>query len=427
MQQVIGRTNPWLVEHIRSNYHQLSRYDIDLFLINCGYDPKEIEAAWQEVLYPPRQTSRPALSFKMPKAPNLFSLLMLFSLGAIVFGLFHQINTPSTRVTNFTDRAFPNRNYDAALEKTFLPDSKQDDFYAMAFSPDGSSLVAAGKNDLTVGNLRTGVAEVIPGLSESAVAMAFSPDGKQLAVLGITQIQIWNMESRKSLATFRYGDDWPSTLAFSPDGKILAVGNEKGVIELLDATDNYRPIDFLQGHKGSVTSLAFSPDDKLLASAAQDQSVIIWSVEDHKPIQSIIRQNGTNYKLAFSPDSQKLAIASSDGVQVRDLNSFENVKSFVTPVKSKDPTPAKETTIGFSRDGKYLLSSYQDSLFIWETGPGMRSIRVQKSGGIINELAISPDGKKLAILTNSHQISLLDMQRLLTSRSGQFEVIRPHR
>lgn len=38
--------NPWLLDYIHKNRFQQSRYDIDLYLLQRGYDPNEIAAAW---------------------------------------------------------------------------------------------------------------------------------------------------------------------------------------------------------------------------------------------------------------------------------------------------------------------------------------------------------------------------------------------
>lgn len=38
--------NPWLLDYIHKNRATKSRYDIDLYLLQRGYDPNEIAAAW---------------------------------------------------------------------------------------------------------------------------------------------------------------------------------------------------------------------------------------------------------------------------------------------------------------------------------------------------------------------------------------------
>jgi WD40 repeat protein len=104
---------------------------------------------------------------------------------------------------------------------------------ALAFSPDGKLLVAAGSSQTEV---RISVSEVatgrelkpIPDTSAGMInAIAFSPDGTLLAASGNdSRIQVWNVASR-TLKTFFDGHAGSVTsLSFSPDGSklILAVG-----------------------------------------------------------------------------------------------------------------------------------------------------------------------------------------------------------
>jgi hypothetical protein len=41
--------NPWLTSYISQNAKNKSRFEIDKYLIQAGYDPTEIELAWQWV------------------------------------------------------------------------------------------------------------------------------------------------------------------------------------------------------------------------------------------------------------------------------------------------------------------------------------------------------------------------------------------
>jgi hypothetical protein len=41
--------NPWLVSYLVQHHPTKSRYEIDKYLIEAGYSPKEIEIAWQRL------------------------------------------------------------------------------------------------------------------------------------------------------------------------------------------------------------------------------------------------------------------------------------------------------------------------------------------------------------------------------------------
>ena len=71
-----------------------------------------------------------------------------------------------------------------------------------------------------------------------------------------------------------------SRVAVRRDGKILASasGGADACIKLWDL-ETRKEIATLPGHKGGVNSVAFSPDGALLASGGDDKTVKLWDVD----------------------------------------------------------------------------------------------------------------------------------------------------
>ena len=77
--------------------------------------------------------------------------------------------------------------------------------------------------------------------------------------------------------------------------------------------DNWNAcIQTLEGHSGSVYSVAFSPDSKQIASASNDDTVKIWDAATGPCIQTLEGHSSSVHSVAFSPDSKQIASASND-------------------------------------------------------------------------------------------------------------------
>jgi dipeptidyl aminopeptidase/acylaminoacyl peptidase len=132
--------------------------------------------------------------------------------------------------------------------------------------------------------------------------MAFSPDGRSLAVAGMDRsLRIWEMVSGQARQTLQTEDEVMS-LAYSPDGKLFATAKNRtitrrssdgttGIAEIgkpeparvhLWNLDAEKALSRMEGHQGAITSLTFSPDGKLLATASNDTTVLLWDAARFK-------------------------------------------------------------------------------------------------------------------------------------------------
>jgi len=102
-----------------------------------------------------------------------------------------------------------------------------------------------------------------------------------------------------------------STVAFSPDSKLLASASYDKTVKVWDVATGACQ-QTLKGHSSWVSSVVFSPDLKLLASASYDKTVKVWDAATGACQQTLEGHSYSVSSVAFSPDLKLLASASYD-------------------------------------------------------------------------------------------------------------------
>lgn len=123
-------------------------------------------------------------------------------------------------------------------------------------------------------------------------------------------IKLWDMATKRNIATLEGHTGRVTSVAFSPDGTTLVTGGEDGV-KLWDVlTQN---ITTLGGHSRNVFFSLFSLDGAMLATGI-DRMIKVWNVHTGSPIATFEGHTDEISSVAFSPDGITLASASRDNV-----------------------------------------------------------------------------------------------------------------
>lgn len=123
-----------------------------------------------------------------------------------------------------------------------LPKDQEDSVSALAFSANGRWL-ASGGNDARVRlrDLRAGRSVgAAPATEYRVEEVVFSRDGSRLAaaVYVMRKLFLWRVSEDGLNGSPIAVTERPADFAFSPDGKLLAVGTERGTVELWDMATN---------------------------------------------------------------------------------------------------------------------------------------------------------------------------------------------
>ena len=169
----------------------------------------------------------------------------------------------------------------------------------------------------------------------------------------------------------------------------------------------------LHGHEQAVTSLAWSPDGSQLASGSVDRSVRLWEI-GQADASLIIRKHTLGIQsVAWDPAGTRVASGGRDN----------SIQIYSTLDGSLSQTFASRAGVVISR---IVWSRDGANLFISTLGGGLQKITlkdqtIEQEGAKIafRALALSPDGRFLALGTENGYIAILTLptlSRLLTTR-----------
>ena len=202
--------------------------------------------------------------------------------------------------------------------------------WALAFSPDGKTILTAGTADLQAGTVEARMWDAASGeprgqpLPQIGVvsAVAFSPDGKAFAsaswnaVASRSEVRLWDAASGKPLGEPHRFAAFVNSVVFSPDGKTIVTGSgdsqlRKGEVRFWDRATG-APIGQPLRHAAMVHSVALSPDGRTLLTGSGDYAsrkgeTQLWDAATGKLLGAPIPQQGIVRQVAVSPDGRRFS------------------------------------------------------------------------------------------------------------------------
>jgi WD40 repeat protein len=265
---------------------------------------------------------------------------------------------------------------------------------------------------------------------QGLLALAFSPDGKTLVAVcyhywtagqkrepgqGVrpTQLVLWELATARERAVvpIRANDPNPHQhgLAYAPDGSFLAtVENDdtSNTVVRLRHPDTGQIKQSLPWSRARSSSgydknwLGFSADGRTLAALIWPGPPRFWDLKEQREVRKV-RQFNSFQQQALSPDL-KMVVAGGNGSPItwHDVDTGKALVTFnlriqLEPKKFQMWGPLSDAV--FSPDSRVLAagSSQQPDIKLWDVAGRKEFGELKGHGKGVTALAFSPDGKRL--------------------------------
>ncbi|MEN9519333.1 MAG: hypothetical protein RLZZ381_1921 [Cyanobacteriota bacterium] len=208
------------------------------------------------------------------------------------------------------------------------------------------------------------VVTTLPFNNSSVLDLAWQPNGKNIAIAGDGGVKIW---STKDWDDDPYLIDMPSAsivIAWSGDSKYIASGNLDNTVTVLEYGSDFPWI--MQGFPGKISNLTWSQslaNHAPLLAASSMEGIAVWKKEtddeDGWDARVLTLHNDKVQALEFHPNSLLLASAADDGC----LCLWTKAKQVGQILEG---APDGFSSLAWSIDGQLLAAGGRDGeLIIW--------------------------------------------------------------
>ena len=282
--------------------------------------------------------------------------------------------------------------------------------HSLAFDPSGNQVIGGTSNGtilLWSVSQPLQLPQEFTGHSAGILSVIVSPDGQLMASGSLdTTIRLWDPSQPTTrpriLQAHKKG---VTSLAFRPDGKQLASGSQDHTILLWDLTNEALPPVTLGSHASRINAIAYTPDGKTLLSGGDDLTLRVWDLQRKDSSPKVLRGHQQSIStIAIHPSGWMVATGSRD----RQIGVWDLRQSLIVPTFLKGSS-ARISQVKFSpTDGTSVASVGSDkTLRIWNwQDPAQSPIQFPGHKGTLEALAISPDGRTLAVGGSSKSVTL---------------------
>jgi WD40 repeat protein len=358
------------------------------------------------------------------------------------------------------------------------------DVYCAAISPNGRFLLSGSRDEsVRLWDLQSGVLlHTFDGDAEVR-AVVFSPDGKQ-AIAGDDRgyVSAWDLASKKKLISFHThgGSIEGEALGVLPDGRRVITGHAGNNLHVSDLT-NGTVLRVLGGDekqyrnnpshvRAEADSLAILPDGRHVLGGYQSGRIKMWDTDAGTLVWELDAHSGPVHSLSTTKDGAYLYSASNDGLKKWQLANRQLIRHYsdlpwVWTIRLA--SDAKKAWLAYGGTGAFLPNTNRVALLDLESGKagvgnamnsphftsaasitpdgriavagdehgniaifgaerGELRNTLRGSAGIVNDVAVSPSGLRIATVSMDNNIHLWDAEQIAITSTLQGHTAWPN-
>ena len=233
----------------------------------------------------------------------------------------------------------------------------------------------------------------------------FVADGRWLATIEPDHvIRVYDVGNGSQLAALRGHTNQILNTSYSADGTMLASTSDDGTVRLwrLPSGESVgAPIPYEQPWRRFPAVL--SPDGQRLATSENmsseglsEHAIVIWRTDDQSRVGKPIEAHGANGSYGFlkSARGQRLLDLFDNRIRVLDADTQADL---IRPI----PLGRQLHVHDANPDNRRLVIGDREGIFgVWSLDSGEMQVPGFRFGTTIREMGLSPDGSRLAVITD---------------------------
>jgi WD40 repeat protein len=284
------------------------------------------------------------------------------------------------------------RVWDAATGDTVqtLVGQSQQKMLAVAFSPDGGQLAAAGADNITrIWTAQGAIPRQLVGDTDSVTRVQYSPDGSLLlSASNDGTARLWGT-TVPTLVPLGSHPGPVSAVAYSKDGKRVLSAGADGTARLWNAGGGLA-LTLPQG--GPVTDATFTSDGRGVLTAGQDGTAKLWNAADGTLLATFT--HGAPVRAVVAAPGGVVVTAGDDGL----VKAWTAAGRLLWTASHGSPVAA----LAVAKDGTVASGAADGTVRLWGGRDGATRPVLRGHTGAITSLAFDSGGDLLASGSNDH-------------------------